>query len=486
MTAPHLAVASTKEKMTMTRTAAADRTPEDRLARFTATATAGDAPEEVRQMAVQILRTVIGTAVAGAAQDGIRELRDHLVGQAGVGEARSLVYGDLMPARSAALLNGTMARALDYCDTMVPGLHLGSSVIIAALVAAEVRGGCTGAELLDGLVVGLEVGAQLNLTEEQYAGFDPTGVAGLFGATAAAARILRLDEIQIRDALGLAFNRCSGSFQSNADASLAVRFIQGFTASNAIECVQLAQIGISGPRNFLAGKFGYTRLWGRDQVTAEEMVAGLGESWAILGTFFKKYPCCGLTQGPTESVLTAIDEKGIKAESVERIDLYLPEFAFNLIGKPFESGTNPRVNAQFSAAYCITNAFVRGASTLAHFEPSAVKELEGHPLFDRINVEHDPAITGHSASRLVIQGADGFVWTRELEIGPGYPGNPLTLEEHAHGFDDCLKYAPYPLGQSQVDGLKVLLGAVQDIQDVRELLSHLVSQRTADVMDNQR
>jgi 2-methylcitrate dehydratase PrpD len=121
-----------------------------------------------------------------------RPLRQLLLSRGGTGQARSLVFGDRLPAVAAAQLNGTMCRALDYCDAMAPGIHIGSSLLPAALAAAELRGGCSGAELLAALVVGNEVGARFNLSEAQYDGFDPTGVAIVFASTAAACRVLGL------------------------------------------------------------------------------------------------------------------------------------------------------------------------------------------------------------------------------------------------------------------------------------------------------
>src|SRR5699024_4507332 len=99
--------------------------------------------------------------------------------------------------------------------------------------------------------------------EAQYDGFDPTGVAGVMGATAAAARIVGLPTEKTLHALALAFNRCSGSFQSNIDGSLAVRLIQGWVAQVAVECVELARAGLTGPHRFLTGTYGYLRLFGR-------------------------------------------------------------------------------------------------------------------------------------------------------------------------------------------------------------------------------
>ncbi|MGW5969819.1 MmgE/PrpD family protein [Streptomyces sp. NPDC055186] len=449
--------------------------PEERIARFVAHTQAADIPADVLDVAHQVLRTVCGTAVAGAAQDGIAELRQLVVTQGGRAEARSFVHGDHLTAQSAALLNGSMARALDYCDTMVPGLHLGSSVVPAALAAAELRGGCTGAEFLAALAVGLEAGVRFNLTEEQYGGLDPTGVAGLMGATAAAARAAGLDAEHTLHALAFSFNRCAASFQSNVDASLAVRLIQGWTAASAVQSVQFAQAGLTGPRHFISGPFGYARLYARGERSPESFADRIGRHYDLEGIFFKKYPSCGLTQGITESALLALRDDSVNTGEIERVDVFLPDFAFKLIGKPFEAGTNPRVNAQFSAEYCAANALERGSSAIEHFEPEQVAELGASAMISRVHVHFDPALTGHSASRFELRTADGGRWVRTLEIGPGYPGNPLTPEDHAQGFDNCMDYAPWGLRTEQVRDLKRMTTDLAAVQDIRDLVSALIS-----------
>ncbi|CAM5734375.1 MmgE/PrpD family protein [Streptomyces hirsutus] len=234
--------------------------PEERIARFVAHTRAADIPAEVLDVAHQVLRTVCGTAVAGAAQDGIAELRQLVVTQGGRAEARSFVHGDHLTAQSAALLNGSMARALDYCDTMVPGLHLGSSVVPAALAAAELRGGCTGAELLAALAVGLEAGVRFNLTEEQYGGLDPTGVAGLMGATAAAARAAGLGAEHSAARAGILLQPVVRRvFRAMSTRPWRCALIQGWTAAAAVQSVQFAQAGLTGPCHFISGPFGYAR-----------------------------------------------------------------------------------------------------------------------------------------------------------------------------------------------------------------------------------
>lgn len=142
-----------------------------------------------------------------------------LLDQGGAPQATALVHGDRLPAASAALLNGVMARALDHCDAMAPGLPLGSSLVPAALAAAEYRGGVSGEEFVTAVAVGAEAGARLNLTGALYDGLDPAGVVASLAATATAGRILGRPAGRLRAVLGLVFDRAGGNFQSNVDGS---------------------------------------------------------------------------------------------------------------------------------------------------------------------------------------------------------------------------------------------------------------------------
>ncbi|MDH5539768.1 MAG: MmgE/PrpD family protein [Rhizobacter sp.] len=452
---------------------------ESRLAHFVCTLQAGDLPADAARITRLVMLAAVGTGVAGASEDGVAPLRGLLLERGGAGQARTLVYGDRLPAHAAAQLNGMMCRALDYCDAMAPGIHIGSSLIPAAFAAAELNGACSGAEFLAALAVGCELGARFNLTEAMYDGFDPTGVAIVFASTAAAARILRLSEKQTLHALGLAFNRCGGSFQSNIDGTLAVRTIQGWVAQTGIECAQLAQRGISGPVNFLTGVYGYPHLYGRDRLDPAEMVEGLGSDWRLLQMMFKKYPSCGATQGMTELVLQLVHQLDLTPARVRSVEVRLPPYCHKLVGHPFRMGDNPRVNAQFSVQYCVANAIVRGASKLPHFKVEQVADPRVHELIGRVAAVSDAALDarGHTAVDVTLHTSDGQVHQHQLDIAPGYPGNPLSDEQQRGRFQDCMAYAAMPLPKVQIERFLGRLDGLAALPDARVLIDDLTVPR---------
>ena len=179
---------------------------------------------------------------------------------------------------------------------------------------------------------------------------------------------------QTLNALGLAFNRCGGSFQSNIDGTLAVRLIEGWVAQAGVECAQMAQRGLTGPVNFLEGVYGFPHLFGRGRLDPASVVAGLGEEWRLQRMMFKKFPSCGATQGLTELTLQLVQDLALTPEQVQQVEVRQPPYSHKLVGHPFKLGPNPRVDAQFSVQYCVANAIVRGSSRLEHFRPEQIRD----------------------------------------------------------------------------------------------------------------
>jgi 2-methylcitrate dehydratase PrpD len=419
-----------------------------------------------------IILTVLGTTVAGSHLSGIVPLVNKIKDWGGKEEATILIHGGKVPAHNAAFINAVMARALDFDDAFAPGPHFGAATVPAAVAAAELRDGCSGKEFLTALVLGSEVSARLNLSEDQYNGFDPTGVCSVFAAATAAGRLLKLTPKQMLHNLALAFNRCSGSFQSHISGSLAVRLNQGFVSQNGILGAQLAKIGMTGPEDFLSGIYGYYHLYGKDRDNSENILEGLGTQFKMVETVFKKYPSCGATQSSTDAIMALIKEHHLTPENISSVEVYVTPYAFKLTGKDFHAGDNPRVDAQFNIQYCVANALLRRSSRLEHFDEEAVKEPRITDITGNIRVFGDPALDagGHTAMRMVAKTKAGKTYTKSVDIASGFPGNPLTQKDHLERLRLCLEYAGdyYPL--ENMEKIISLVDNLEDIKDVRVFL----------------
>ena len=428
-----------------------------------------DLPREAVDTIKKMLLADIGTTIAGAQADGCRELAEFYRYEGGRREATVLIHGDKLPAHNAVFVNAMMSRALDFCDAIAPGPHIGSSIIPAALACSEVIGGGDGKEFLASLVVGAEIAARFNLSESAYDGFDPTGICVPFGTAAVACRLLGLDKQQTWNALGLVFNSCGGSFQSHIDGSLGVRVNQGWVTHEAVTSARLAQRGITGPKNFLTGIYGYLHLYGKGQFAAPDMVEGLGHSYRLREVAFKKYPCCAMTSGPTDVAITMLRKYDIEPSKIASVKLTLPPYGFRLVGHNFKIGDNPTVDGQFSAQYCVANVLLRNSSKLRHFTSESVCDPDIKKYISLISVHPDPDLNkrGHTAMDMEMTTTDGTVYKYGIDVAPGFPGNALTSEDHVQRFMDCIDFGS---DWFDVNRSKEIMAFIENIETASDIL----------------
>lgn len=434
-----------------------------------------DIPPAAIATVKRMLLADIGTTIAGVEADGCEALAEFYRSQGGKPEASLLLYGTKVPAQNAVFVNAMTSRALDFCDVLTPGPHIGSSTIPTALACAELVGGCSGRDFLAALTVGAEVAARFNLSESAYDGFDPSGICVPFGATAVACRLLELDSQQTWNALGLVFNSCGGSFQSHIDGSLGVRVNQGRSTRDAVVSARLAQCGITGPRNFLTGIYGYLHLYSKDRFTAFDVIEGLGSTYRMQEVAFKKYPCCAMAAGPTEVTLNLLRDNHLDAADIRSVRIRLPPYGYRLIGREFTIGDNPTVDGQFSAQYCVANVLLRGRSSIRHFTPEAVRDPQITSFISRITVISDAALArrGHTATDMEIATTDGQVYQGGIDVAPGFPGNPLSDEDHMQRFMDCIDVAPEWFPAERAPKIVAHVAAIEHEPDVRSLVSLL-------------
>lgn len=435
-----------------------------------------DIPAKVVSLEKDIVLNGLGAILAGATAPGCPEAVKQCKEWGGKREATILIHGGQVPAHSAAFANSFMARAVGVDEAMLPGLHMGGSSIPTGLAMAELVGGCSGKEFLTALVIGTEIASRINFSTV-YNGSDPTGVCAIFGSTAIAGRILGLNSEQTWNALGHAFNRSGGSFQGTIDGSIAARVLQASASQGGIISAQLAKRGITGPRNFLEGVYGYFHLYAGDKYDPEAIAGELGKRFELGKTFVKKYPSCGTTNPSIDGIFDLMEEKGITPEELAEIKVTVTPFTYNLTGKPFEYGDNPRINAMYSIQYCVANALLRKSCKLRHFDESLVREPEIMEIINKIHVTPDPALDKRNpmATDVEVRMRDGAVYYKSIDFARGMPERPLIKEELMDKFQDCVTFGGRPLPKGNIKRIISLVDGMETARDVRSLIPLLIS-----------
>src|SRR3954451_21919095 len=118
------------------------------LGQFAVEQRARPLPPDATHAAVRAVVDWFAATLPGAAMEPARLLTAALGDEFGGGRARLVLDGRAVPARTAALINGTAAHSAELDDIYRDGIyHPGAPTIAAALAAAEARGADGGAFL---------------------------------------------------------------------------------------------------------------------------------------------------------------------------------------------------------------------------------------------------------------------------------------------------------------------------------------------------
>ena len=206
------------------------------------------------------------------------------------------------------------------------------------------------------------------------------------------------------------------------------------------------------------------------------MAGELGERFELTNTLFKKFPHCGLSQADTQATLELISEEGLTPENLDSMYIRVQPFTYMGVGKPFEIGDNPRVNAQFSVQYCVANALLRKSAQLIHFEESYIREPKIMEIIKKIKVTSDPELEklDQRGMEMEVKTKQGAVYHKSIFSPIGSPDNEMTREEHIAKFQDCVSYGK-PLPKQNPEKIISMVDRLDEVGDIRELISLLVS-----------
>ncbi|MEV5300368.1 MmgE/PrpD family protein [Amycolatopsis methanolica] len=427
------------------------RTIVQRLAEFAASVRAKGLPSELRDDAARRVLDVLGNSLAATSERPAAAVGALVREWGGSGRATAIGSGDRRPEPSAALVNGTLAHSLDFDDTHLPSvLHPSASVVPAALAVAEARG-CSGAQLLDAIGVGVEITVRLGMAGYDSElgnsvfferGLHATAICGALGAAVACAMLSEVDEDGIADALGIASSMGSGLLEANRTGGTVKRVHCGWAAHAAVTAAGLARHGITGPPTVLEGRFGLLQAFCGDQTDVDAITRGLGEEWELPGIFFKPYPCNHFTHAGIDAA-RRLRERGVAVEEIESLELGAPTAVLRTIGEPREDKIRPRsgYHAAFSGPYTVAAGFLGGGGLgVFHddFTDAAAASPERLALAAKVtcvpDARCDEIFPHQFPAVLRAHLRDGRTLEERVDANRGGAANPLSAEELALKF----------------------------------------------------
>lgn len=395
------------------------------LANFVVASKADDIPEPVYTEAVRSFLNWAGCAVGGSIHPTLDRTLAAIRPFVGQGQATILGRSDKLDLLHAALLNGISSHVFDFDDTHLKTIiHPAGPIASALLPLAETRP-MSGREFLHAFILGVEVECRIgnSVYPEHYdRGWHITGTAGVFGAAAAAGKILGLNAQQMTWALGIAATQSSGLREMFG--TMCKPFHPGRAAQNGLLAAHLAaqnftssERGIEAPRGFahvLSTRF-----------DPAEITERLGETWEISLNTYKPFACGIVIHPALDGCIQLRNAHGLTAENIASIALKVHPLVLELTGK-----TEPRtgLEGKFSVYHSCAAAIVYGRCGEHEYADEVVTDPKIVALRRKVRAEAEKGIHEDQV-KVTITTTDGKVHELFVEHAIGSLDRPMSNEE---------------------------------------------------------
>lgn len=445
------------------------------LASWLADLTYDDIPAEVRHQARLSLADYVGCALLGSTREQSTRLFDLITKLGGAPQATIVGNGHKTSMTYAALANGVLGSAsLLLEDTAGESFaHPGVNVVPAALAAAEYAD-AAGPDLLLAIVAGYEASMRVGAAAGWRTfkkGWHPRGAFNVFGAAAAAGKLLGDDTTDyFCAALGLAGTQASGLVEPSSpyDGWL---LLSGSGAQDGVMAALIARQDwtagctvIEGPRGYLQAVAATPR--------PERVLEGLGEGFEIINITRKRHASSSLTHSAMDCVMELKDEHDLTADMIESIHVRTIDVHY-LLEAPWPQ---KRLEGPHSLPYLLAVAFLDGEALDPQFDPQRREDPRVRQIFDRVTVEADQEMTaqvpGGLPSEVAITLTDGRTVSKYRQYPKGDPRDPLSDDEIEAKFH---RLGGAVLTDDRLDAVWNWIGEADSQQSVRSLIEMLVT-----------
>lgn len=391
------------------------------LGRFVAASQWHDLAEPLRHQGRRSLLNSVGCALGVAQSDPVAMAVRTLLPLSGSDTVTVMGRSERLDVLGAAFVNAIGANLLDYDDTHLRTvIHPAAPVAPVVLALAEQRG-LSGAQALHAFILGMEVACRIgnSVSPAHYSrGWHITSTCGIFGAAAAAAKLIGLNAEQTAHAIGIASSQSAGTVENLPSAGKNVSV--GNAARNGLFAALLAEQGYTAAPAALEGPLGWARAMG-DVPMVDEIVGGLGTRWEAASNTYKPYPAGIVMHAVIDACLKLRQDHNLRAADIEQVIVSGEQL---LLDRGDRVVTGER-DARVSIHHCAAIAFLLGKAGLAEFENATVHRPDMAAFRARCKAVLDPA-SPRGAATATVRTTDGRTLSATVLHAKGSQEQPLT------------------------------------------------------------
>ena len=361
----------------------------------------------------------------------------------------------------AAFANASYAQIHDCNDGHLDAAawggtsHVGRVAIPTALAVGE-KLGLSGKEVITAIVIGYDVGVRVRNHKESTP-------SSAYLSAAIAGKLMKLDENQIRFAMGISGYNSPKSFpKKQADTNF---LSSGYLAKVGIESAMLAKEGLFGPP-----------LEDDRRLTKRFSERGLGKEYEIMTMYLKPYPTCKMTAGPLDAIFAIKKESNLQASEVEEITIHQLTHGMYIAESKVDVDSYYKT-CEFNLPYIMACAIIDGEVTDRQFTEERIADQEVHDLAKKIKVIADEdldAIYPQNNMRptiVEVKKKNGEILTKRIDFTWGSPQNPINDDDL---YDKFFRYASPTITEKRAREIKQKVYEFEKLKDIgifTELLS---------------
>ncbi len=400
------------------------------------------------------------------------------------GRATSTVFGraQKVPAESAVLANAAAIHQYDFDDTHdVAICHPTSASLIPALALAEQVGGVSGKDLICAVALANDITSRVALAINgrltDYVWFRAP-VVGIFGATAAACRVLGATAEQHANAFGLVLPMIGGTLSSLQHGGSSVRAIRdGLAYRNAVLAAELAIRGVRGDRRVMEGPFGFYHAFFRGEYDRHKLVGELGTRYETVNVSLKPWPAIRHLHRTLSCVDDIMRAHDLRFDDVDEVVVHVGRINLDRC-RPVAQGAIPalRMDLLSNLPFAVGTFIRHRGIPLAVYRDSALADEVIQNAMPKVRWVHDPRMDGPwtlEPARVELSTRGGRTFTRERTVSKGHPSDPMSKAEREAKFRDCAAAAGFPLSEPRIAQVIAAVEGLDDLDDAGELAALL-------------
>jgi 2-methylcitrate dehydratase PrpD len=442
-----------------------------RLARFALDLNYRQIPAAVVDRVKACVLDTLAVSLYGSTKPWSRTVVDFIRDSGNQGSSTVLGAKWKAQAAQATLANGVMAHAFELDNVRQPGagVHPGATAFLPALAMAEEKK-ADGKSLLTAFVAACEVMSRIGVAAGnslERRGFHAPGLTGTFGAAVAAGRLLRLNERQMVNALGIAGSYSGGliEFSRCQEGAMIKRLHLGKAAEGGVTAALLASRGFAGPESILEGKFGFCRTFS-DSPKLSYLTHRLGRTFESLNICIKRCACHINAHAPIEALQKLRDEIEFKPEDIREIVVVGIEklVTHHAIYQPKDL-----MMAQYSIPFCVALSLYFDPTDPDSFDDKKLKDKKILAMMRkvRLKVDHEIERKGWDrAARVTVVLANKQRHSALVVHFKGTPKNPMSQSEIE---DKARKLTRALLPARQLERLVEAVENLEKIDDVSRI-----------------